>query len=343
MKKVLHLLQSSKFSGAEKVACEIIGLFDEEIEMAYCSPNGSIVNVIKEKEIRYLELQEVNVKSLKRVICEYKPDIIHSHDFTMSILAALCSKVPIISHLHHNPNWIKKINIKSLTYCIAAYRFTKIVTVSKAISQEYIFGKLIDKKLIVMPNPVALNNIYKGITDSEVNKKDIDLLFVGRLVEVKDPIKFIEIVEKLKRNNNNIVAKMLGEGPLYEECEKKIRELDLNNNIELVGFRKDVYQYMQRSKLLLIPSKWEGFGLVATEAMALRVPVIAQNVGGLKEIINDKSGKLCNSIEDYIQEISLLMQDEKYYNYKSQEAFNRAKELENIDEYKKKIKEIYSI
>ena len=63
--KVLHLLASKRFSGAENTACQIIKLFDNA-EMCYCSPDGQIAQTLKEKEIRFIPLEKLSFKNVKK-------------------------------------------------------------------------------------------------------------------------------------------------------------------------------------------------------------------------------------------------------------------------------------
>lgn len=72
----------------------------------------------------------------------------------------------------------------------------------------------------------------------------------------------------------------------------RIEELGLVHVIRLYGFQKNPYIYLKQAKVMCMPSKWEGFGLAAVEALALGKPVIAAPVGGLNDIINDNCGKL---------------------------------------------------
>ena len=54
--KILHILSSNKYSGAENVACQIIALFREEDDVAYCSPDGQIADALKERNIKFIPL-----------------------------------------------------------------------------------------------------------------------------------------------------------------------------------------------------------------------------------------------------------------------------------------------
>ena len=89
--KILHILRSNKFSGAENVVCQIINIFktDKNFEMVYVSPEGPIKDTLKEKNINYIPIKKLSFLEIKRVINEYKPDVIHAHDFTASVLVAI--------------------------------------------------------------------------------------------------------------------------------------------------------------------------------------------------------------------------------------------------------------
>ena len=110
-KKVLHVLSSNKYSGAENVATYIVKLTNDNYESVYTSPKGSIKESLKLRGIKYIQMNDFSVSEIKKVIHDYKPDIIHAHDFTATIKCILVnSKLPIVSHIHQNPTWIKKIN-----------------------------------------------------------------------------------------------------------------------------------------------------------------------------------------------------------------------------------------
>ena len=83
--------------------------------MVYVTQDGPIVDVLKEKKLNYYIIDKMNTKNINKLIKEYKPDILHAHDFTASVICALTNtKIPIVNHLHNNSPWIKKINKNSL-------------------------------------------------------------------------------------------------------------------------------------------------------------------------------------------------------------------------------------
>ena len=328
-KKVLHVLSSDRFSGAENVACTIIENMLNDYDMVYCSLRGPIENTLKEKNIKYYGLEKLNIKGLKEVIKLYKPDIIHAHDFKASFVCShFYRKSRIISHIHKNDPKMRTISIKSVLYKVLNYRFYKIVGVSDSILDEYIFNKSIIKKYLTINNYVDKEKIIQLSNEFKVNKK-YDLFFFGRLSEEKNPLMFIEIIKKLK--DKTIRSIIIGDGPLYNECKKKIKEYHLEKNIEMVGFKSNPFPFIKASKIGIMPSKFEGFGLTAIETIILGKPILNSGVGGLKEIFKNNSNLICHSVEDYF----------KKYNEKKIKLDN-FNFLVSLEEWKSKINKIYN-
>ena len=92
---------------------------------------------------------------------------------------------------------------------------------------------------------------------------------------------------------------------------------------------------------MVITSLWEGFGLVAFEALSLGLPVVCSNVGGLPSIVDDACGKLCNTEEDFLFEINRLIREQDYYLSKRHNAIKRSETLNNEHIYYDKLQEIY--
>ena len=104
--KVLHLLNSNKYSGAENVVCQIFGMMQDEpsVEMLYCSPDGPIREALEERRIPFSAVNCLSISEVKRIIRQFQPDIIHAHDFTAGIISSLAAgSIPVINHLHNNP------------------------------------------------------------------------------------------------------------------------------------------------------------------------------------------------------------------------------------------------
>lgn len=339
--EVLHVLASNKYSGAENVVCQIIKMFDGEIEMAYCSPDGQIRNALAERNITFLPIDKLSKKELKRVIKDYQPDIIHAHDFRASIIATrVTKKVPIISHLHNNSPWLKNYGIKSFLYGATCKRYTRIITVSNSVFDEFVFGDKYKNKLAVLGNPINIKEIQEKARKSCM-EETFDIGFCGRLTRQKNPFMLLDIIAEVKKDIPNIRTAIIGDGELREDFIKKIAEKSLKENIILYGFQENPYSLMKQCKMLLLPSLWEGFGLVAVEALALGVPVVCSNVGGLPNIVDDSCGKICERLEDYCGEIIRLLRNCSYQKEKANKAVLKAGKLDNSQKYKRELEILY--
>lgn len=341
-KKIVFLMNSKIFSGAESVALTIYEYLKEKYELIYVTQNGPIVDILKERNIPFFIIEKMCTKEIERMVKELKPDCIHAFDFRATLIASTIKEnVYILSHLHNNPPWIKKYcHPFSLSYLWASKKCNKIAIVSDAIEKEYVYADKMKEKIINIGNPIDRDNILKQVKQTE-KEKQYDICFVGRLEDVKNPMKYIEIIEELKRDFKNIKAVMVGDGPLKEQLQNYIQEKDLQDNISLVGFQKNPYTYMQKSKVFCLPSKWEGFGLVAFEALTLGVPCVVSNLGGLVHIVDKDCGALCDSKKDFVTNIKLLLENQQYYAKTSENAIMKSKRIENIQDYMQKLSTIY--
>jgi glycosyltransferase involved in cell wall biosynthesis len=338
----MHLLSSNSYSGAENVAITIIRNLSKKYEMAYVSPEGPIANLLTREGIKYIPLREMSINQVRKAVRLWKPDIIHAHDFQASIVSTFMTPQQlIISHLHHNPKWLTKLNIRSFAYLVASLRIARILCVSPVVLNEYFFSNLIKNKSLIFPNAVDCQKIIQ-LSQIENWTELYDIAFVGRLAEQKDPLRFINIIGKLSKRVSNIKGVIIGHGKLFEACKQKIFDMGLEQNLFMLGFKQNPFPILKNTKVLVMPSKREGYGLVAVEAMALGKPVLATPVGGLANIVNSECGGLCDSDDDFIYRLEKILSDQVYLNTLSDNAYKRARELGNIDRYINELFNIYN-
>lgn len=342
--KIAHIINSNSYSGLENVVCSIMEYFKKEykdFEMIYVTQDGPIIKTLKEKNMDYYIIENMNKRSIKRFIEQWKPDILQAHDYTASVICALATKkIPVINHLHNNSPWIKKFCPYSIFYLYAGRKAKKILTVSSSIQEEYIFSNWIKNKIEVVGNPVSRIKILDRVQESDYQKV-YDICCVGRLTEAKNPKMFLEVLRKIKEEQKDIKAIWVGDGELYEEIISYRDKLELTDNIEFVGFQENPYLYMAKSKIFVLTSKWEGFGLVAFEALSLGLPCVVSKVGGLVNIVDDSCGKLCEKEEDFIKQILKVLRESDYYHKLSKNAIIKSEQLDNTEEYMKKMYNLY--
>jgi glycosyltransferase involved in cell wall biosynthesis len=111
--------------------------------------------------------------------------------------------------------------------------------------------------------------------------RDIDVLGVGSLTDVKDFGTFLDVVALARQAFPNLVCRVAGDGPQREMLEGKLRRLGLERNVTFLGriARERVFDLMHRSRVLLHTSTFESFGLVFAEASACGVQIVSRPVG----------------------------------------------------------------
>lgn len=343
---ILHVIKSNIYSGAENVVCQIIKGLSNHEEFIYMAPHGPIEDKLKSLNLydHYYGIEKLDIATIRAAVKKFQPTIIHAHDFTASVLCSLAIKdsLPIISHLHNNPPWIKDFNIKSISYSLACRNFKHILMVSDAVKDDYRYTSKIKCPITIVGNPFSVDGVVSQV-DNNNNSEDIksDILFVGRLVEQKNPLLFATVAKELLTSGTISIARVVGDGELLGALEAFVKENELEGKLILDGFKKNSYDYMANTKLQIMPSQWEGFGLVALEAMSLGRPVLATNNGGLVHILDDSCGYVCFSVSDYVKAATELLSNQSLYDEKSAGARARALEYNNIDDYCDKLYSIY--
>lgn len=343
-KAILHILNSRARSGAENVVIKIIQSMrvDIEFKFIYASLDGPIRRSLEENSISFEPIRKMNIREIRRLVKKTKPDIIHAHDFTASMVCALSmTNVPIICHLHNNSPWIKKYGWKSISFLLTCFRYRKILLVSISILNEYIFSRQIESKTSIIGNPIDISEILGKAQLFSEYQTHYDLVFIGRLSEAKNPIRFLNIVKDIKANFPSLQVAILGDGELRELCLSTIIEMKLEKNINMLGFIENPYPILCNSKILCMTSSWEGFGLVAVEALTLGIPVVATPVGGLVDIIDSTCGMLTDDNRVYILEILHLLNTYSYWSMKSKNAIERSRILDNPVIYFNNLNKIY--
>lgn len=304
--KVIQVLNTSEYSGAENVAIGICeGLRERGVEVAYASRIGCVGDVLKQHDVRYIRLKEITVKCIRRMIQEEKPDVVHAHDIFAGVicaLAAIGTKCGLVTTLHNNGFENRRVSVKSVLYLIAMIKARKAFFVSKACYDGYMFHKWFAEKCEVLDNIIDVENVV-DIGGSAVKKWDI--VYVGRITYQKDPLRLLRVIEMIREEIVDVRVAIVGDGDMMDETCEEVKRLGLANNVELMGFRDDAIEIMAASRVMLMTSRWEGTPMAVLEAMALHVPVVATPADGLKEVIDGRW--LCDKDEALVAAVVDLL------------------------------------
>ncbi|MBO7253346.1 MAG: glycosyltransferase [Oscillospiraceae bacterium] len=343
--KVMHVLNSRIYSGAEKVVCQIIHSFEsgEKVEMVYTSPFSENVTEMLEKEhVTYLPMEKMCIGELRRVIREQKPDVIHAHDMRASFFSALCcGSIPLVSHIHNNAYDARGLSVKSVLYLLAGFRAKHILWVSKSSFEGYLFHKLFAKKSSVLFNILDLKQIYeKKVQDA--NSYDFDMIYVGRLTYQKDPQRLMRLCARLKQDKPDVKLAVVGTGELEGETKALCQELGLEKNVQFLGFQSNPIKMIADSKALVLTSRWEGTPMCALEALALGTPVVSTPSDGMMDLIdNGVHGYLYEDDEQLAQSILKILQDPVHQAELSRNAKEKSVKINDEEAYKRAILACY--
>lgn len=341
-KRILHILNSNSYSGAENVVITIIENMKDTYDCAYFSPTGSISKVLAEKGIPYIAVEKLSVRTIQKVIADFQPNLIHAHDFRAGILSCLTgTHIPIINHLHNNSPWLKSFSPWTIAYAFCCRKFDRILTVSASVMDEFIFGKYFRNKTKIVGNPVDLKKI-QSLADKSTLKNKSDIIFLGRLTPQKNPYFFLKVINCIVKKIPDVQIAVVGDGELRNRFESQIKEYHLEHNIKMYGFQSNPYGLVQNSRVMCMPSLWEGFGLAAVEALCLGIPVVCSGAGGLSDFVDEQCGMICGQdLNRYVGEIIKLLSNESYLSQKSNMSKIRAKHIANIRPYIESILEQY--
>jgi glycosyltransferase involved in cell wall biosynthesis len=236
---------------------------------------------------------------------------VHGHPYLSSLLASKIAKKyskPLVLTQHntfieYNNFWdnLEKLNDLAIGKQVIK-EADKIIVVSNA-TKNYVLSLGADpEKIHVLHNGVDLNRFrpLTGIKDEMREKLGIIedanvVLTVRRLVYKNGIDTLIESAKTAIKKNPKLVYVVVGKGPDFKEVKAKIEHLGIQKNFKLAGFvsDEDLPVYYNVADFFVLPSKsGEGLPLVALEAMACGLPVIATNVGGTSEVMNGDYGKL---------------------------------------------------
>ncbi len=346
--KVLEVIDSLGSGGAESLLKNFIleakknKLFNIEIATLYS-------NAIFKKEIKNAGIPVWTlgltykydlrgVIKLTKLIKKKKYDIIHVHLFPADIFAALASlflpkDIVWIFSEHCGYNRRRSYKFCKILDGFTYSRYSKIICVSKRVEFNLFNWIPSNKgKTKVIPNAVP---IPKFLNPCSV--KTYDILFVGRLTQAKGVDILLKAVKILKNKyGRNLKIAIVGDGELEENLNNLTVELGVNKEVKFLGVRKNIKELMDSAKIFILPSRSEGFGIVIIEAMSNMLPVIATNVGGIPELIENGKEGILSPPEDpkaLAQAMNSLLENEELREKLSQAAYKKVREKYSIDVY----------
>ncbi len=307
--KVLHVIETLDFGGAEKVVVDLVRATTGRCEPAICcvKHSGALAQRLGTNvRVFTLDTPEGNDFSvpwkLKRLVREHGFELMHSHlwgVFLESALAAKLAGVPLVHTVHGNyaaygEGWQARTKLAlrhGLERTVAGWH-QRIVTVSHSI-RDYVVGTIgISAKHVETvhngvearaPAAVATATLRHGNT----------FITVGRLAAVKNQAMMLRAFARVHAAWPAARLQLVGDGPDRADLQTLASELGVSSQVEFLGFRDDIGELLAAADVFLMSSRYEGVSIAILEAMRAGLPTVGTRVGGIPETIeHEQSGLL---------------------------------------------------
>jgi glycosyltransferase involved in cell wall biosynthesis len=235
---------------------------------------------------------------LVRLVRAWKPDVLHSHLVHANLMARalrLFVRLPVLVSTLHS------VYDEGGPLLMLAYRLTNrlvdlMTIVSETAANGFVAKGTIPRELLrVIPNGVDLDRFHNVAPSArQAIRGTVGLgdqfvwLAVGRFETAKDYPNLLRAFADVHRENPGSVLVLVGRGELQAETEALSQDLGLTACVRFLGVRHDVPELMSAADGYVLSSAWEGMPVVLLEAAASGLPVVATDVGGIREVVRDQ-------------------------------------------------------
>ncbi len=264
------------------------------------------------------------LRDINRLYKKEKFDFTHAHSIYSPLAVAVANLsagirgVPstITNHSLVDRSSLHPVSLLILRNSLG--RVTSFIAVSKAVkeeTEELMGNKLKNRPIFVVPNGLDMD-YWRPPEDKEEVKERLGLegtvvTTVLRFTKKKGAHLVPEIAREVVRDGITYV--LIGDGPLREEIEEKVKKYGLEGSLVLTGKlpREKVREYLWATDVYVSPTKYEAFGIATLEALATGVPVVVDGYGGVRDYVeHGKNGFLAGSTEEIVKYAKLLLEDE---------------------------------
>lgn len=265
-------------------------------------------------------------RHLKKIIREFKPDIVHTHAAkpgAVGRLAAKSLKVPVVVHTYHGHVFHSYFGKSKTRFIINTERYLsgktdRIVAISEQQKKELVseFKIADEKKFRVIPLGFELNKFRENQEEKRkkfrkefrIENDEIAVGIIGRLVPIKNHELFLQGISHIKNNSSKkIRAFIIGDGETRESLQARARQLGISSGtgydsdvlLTFTSWRSDIDIINAGLDIIALTSLNEGTPVSLIEAQAANKPVVSTRVGGIGDIVIEKETALLSDINDW--------------------------------------------
>jgi len=311
---IIQFIPEFRLAGAEtmceNLTYELVKKGHKIIVVSLYNTHSPITERIEKRNIpliyldKKLGLDLSIIKEIRKVIKQYKPDIIHTHLYLLKyvVIASFGLKVKGIVHTVHNiaqkenialDRWVNRIFFKT----------NKVIPV--ALSEQIRLTIMQVYKIRKTNIPVIFNgfSLHDNIPSRNYDINDqIKLIHVGRYTDVKNHLALLQAVTEIHQTIPHLILNLYGTGELKNNIDSYICEHYASDYIFDNGLSDNILGKLIESDIFVLPSKYEGMPMSIIEAMSVGLPIIASRVGGIPDMIKDGvDGLLCEPNKESIK------------------------------------------
>ncbi len=295
--RVLHFITELNIGGAERLLAEVLPRLDHakvEAQAACLHGEGPLVAELESRGVRVHTLRSPHKFNLwpawrlARLLERERIEVLHTHLIQADILgfaAARLATTPRVVSTKHNVRYYERRQcwLRPVAHEIER-RIDAVVAVSSAVATEYGHARRVEV-------------IHNGVDVAKFSPSPLPasgpIVCLGKLTMQKGHRILLEAMARLAKEFPELRAEIAGTGLLFDDLQARVVRLKMIRTAAFPGVIADVRPLLARASMVVMPSLWEGFGLAALEAMACGRPVIASDVGGLREFItHERDGLL---------------------------------------------------
>ncbi|MBT9173997.1 MAG: N-acetylgalactosamine-N,N'-diacetylbacillosaminyl-diphospho-undecaprenol 4-alpha-N-acetylgalactosaminyltransferase [Syntrophomonadaceae bacterium] len=306
--KIALFLPSLHGGGAERVLVSLAQGFAERgltVDLVLARAEGAYLSLVP-PEVRVVDLGASRILTSLPALVSYlrreRPAILLSALEHANIVALWAKQISLVSTrvavsvhstlTHTAQGKTSRDNVTPFLVRLFYPWAETVIAVSKGVAADLVrISTLSPENVRVIYNPVVIPEILSKAQEPVAHHwfapgEQPVILAAGRLTAAKDFRTLIKAFDQVRRERAARLL-ILGEGEERASLEELVRELDLEKDIELLGFVENPFAYMRRAAVFVLSSRWEGFGNVLVEAMASGCPVVSTDCpGGPAEILD---------------------------------------------------------
>ncbi len=261
--------------------------------------------------LRGVSFLVTGTKMVLKVIKEKSCDILHAHYLVppglVGVFAKKMSQIPLVVTCHGSDVFSSGLIKVFSPYVVRA---ADCIICNSAATRKAV-TQLGNANARIIPSGVDTNR-FKPL---QLERKAVT--YVGALRKVKGVDIFLRALKGI-----DVPVWVVGDGPERTSLEKLAHSLHID--CTFWGSRTDIPEFMNRSRIVVLPSRHEGFGLTLLEAMACKTPVIGRRTGGIPELLTGENGLLFNTEEELRQHVETLLKDHELWETLSNNGFKTA-------------------